>query len=69
MRLKSHAFKTFSVLALAATFVSVLPGPIASAVEALVKPAVAQHPVAPCHRKRLGFQAAYVINARRQIKT
>jgi hypothetical protein len=45
MRLKSHAFKTSGILALAVTLFSVLPGPIAHAVEIVIEPPTVEYPV------------------------
>src|SRR5271169_4998446 len=45
MRLKSHASKTFGILALAVTLVGVLPGPTAHAVEIAVEPPPMEYPI------------------------
>src|ERR1017187_8875473 len=45
MRLKSHAFKTFGILALGGALFSVLPGPTARAAEIAIEPPTVENPV------------------------
>src|SRR5271154_3889690 len=44
MRLRSHAFRTFGILALAVTPSGVLPGPTAHAVEIAIEPPTVEYP-------------------------